>query len=165
MRYFEIINEGRDAPLYHGTGFSNAIEIIKHDEIKARTNHADRFGTVVTGVSLSRSQEISFDFGQVIFVIDQRKLAQNHKLVPIEYWWIPTRSPKSPTTRSKGRSSHTVTSGNEAEEFCIGSIKPLKRFLISILMKQKSLASLKQAQEVTDLNIDLLLNHPLFKMI
>jgi len=168
MRYFEIINEGRDAPLYHGTGFYNAIEMIKRDRIEARTSHfAPQLGMLrqmqIPGVSLSRSRTVAFEFGPAVLVLDQRKLVQTHKLVPIEYWWHPERSSDIPSKRSKGNTIEDQ--GTEAEEFCIGEIKPLTRFLISILMEQKSLRALKNQLSWTDVATEPLLKHPLLKII
>ena len=149
MRYFEIIesrlDEGRDAPLYHGAGLASAISILKENEIWASTqqhktamaalgvNHmADKTDTEF-GVSLSRDIRISRNFGEVVFELDQRKLAQRYKIIPFDYWTA--SNPKGQSVRAKG--PNAPGDRYEAEEFLIGSITPLNRYLIAIHLTQK----------------------------
>lgn len=108
--------EGADAPLFHGTTYENAVKIIQQDTIKARTGHrinkTDKNKTM--GVSLSRDWRVPGAFGNVIFEVDQRLLRQSHKIVPMNY-------------------SESIPRGwAEAEEFLIGPLTDLNRYLLTI---------------------------------
>lgn len=73
-----VLLEGRDAPLYHCTSLLNAIKILESGVIKG-----SRFSTG-GGVSLTRDKTYWVGASsQVQFVIDQRKLSQNVKIVPV----------------------------------------------------------------------------------
>lgn len=129
--------EGRDAPLYHGTSLGNALKIIKGNEIWGGTQHdLNRDDEPVFGVSLTRSKHLAQGFAGnngVVFELDQAKLVQNHKLVPIDYWAF--HNPKKKSLRGLG--PHVGGDRYEYEEFCVGSIEPLNRFLKAIHMTGK----------------------------
>lgn len=149
MRYLDIINEGRDAPLYHGTGIGAAILILQSNKIIARTEQDSRFlagyglksvklpqgfdDSPVQGVSLSRSKAFAETFGEIVFELDQRKLAQTNKIVPYDFWSAaaPKNDPSQRSQRGYGIRKY------EYEEFCVGPIDPLSRYLIAIYMTQK----------------------------
>lgn len=162
MRYYEIITEGRDAPLYHGTGSSNAISIIEQDAIRAKTDHDTAKltnygskGDYQSGVSLTRNKKMAEGFGEVVFEIDQRRLAQTNKLIPIDYW----AKPDKPSNRGRGHSGSIVSGTYEYEEFCVGEIKPLRRYLIAIHMTAHGCRRLKRDYDMKDIAV--LMKHPL----
>ena len=174
MRFREIITEGRDAALYHGASFLGAISILKADEILASSEH-DRSVLTVTsrptnkaderpihGVSLTRSKRVAFDFGAVVFAIDQRKLAQTHRLLPMDYWAADNPRAAKPTLRGPHQK---LGDRYEAEEFCIGPIKPLARFLTAIYMTTRGRSSLEHQYQKVPEQIAPLLNHPLLRMV
>lgn len=141
MKYSELF-ESRDAALYHGTSWVSAAHIVEGNAIEPRTKHyastlyASKLfhnpvkddTLVVDGVSLSRDYNIGRRFGNVVFVLDQRTLAFNHRIIPLDYW--------SSCNFSKRGAEGGLDSG-EAEEFVVGPIKPLDRYLIEIRIKRK----------------------------
>ena len=166
MKYLEIINEGRDAPLYHGCSFFAATSIIQHDEIWAGTQHSsdklymDGEDEEIFGVSLSRSKSLSANFGPVVFEIDQRRLAQTRKIVPLDYW--SASNPRKPSLR--GHNPHPGGDRYEFEEFCLGHIQPLSRYLLAIHMTP---SGVKQAERHYAGKMELIepiLQHPLLKI-
>ena len=129
MRYCEI-TEGRDAALYHGTSYHKAIRILASDKLEPNTNHIskDRPGSLIrdieSGISLTRNRRTAFDFGPVVFELDQRALSQRHRIVPVDYWGHSPET-KLSGTRRKDRNA-------EAEEFLIGELKPVSKYLVAI---------------------------------
>lgn len=100
MYYLEILDEAATAPLYHGTTFSNAMDIVKDGFFRAFSGFTIK-GQLFYGVSTSRSprfSHIDHDPNQkawekgtiegfnVIFVLDQNKIRQRHKIVPYDYF-------------------------------------------------------------------------------
>ncbi len=143
MKLYQLF-EGRDAPLYHSTGIGSAISIIKTDEIRAATEHFTHklhIGktmdeTSIKGVSLSRDirfcLKYSLSMMNVIFEINQTKLSQTNKLVPISYFDSGWQS-----SYKKDKTRRSINSFDyESEEFCINSIKPLSKYLISIIVSR-----------------------------
>lgn len=167
------LREGRDAPLYHGTHLAAALEILKNDTIEARSSHeTSRIAALggqpslgqtteaIQGVSLTRSrdQALHFEFGEIVFELDQRKLSQTHKLIPFDYWSAGHLNEPS------GRGHHLPhTDKNEAEEFCVGAIKPASRYITAIYMSRRRYGynTKHYPQEV----LRPLLDHPLLRII
>jgi len=171
MRYFEIINEGRDAPLYHGSGIGAAISILKGNEIWAATQHEEsRLNNLgnninsepVFGVSLSRNREMAFGFGDVVFMIDQTKLSQRYKIIPFDYWSAGIAHNRYIKTK-RSDSVNNLGDRYEYEEFCVGSITPLNRYLMAILMTQKKYSYIENNYSIKDTEI--LIKHPLLRII
>lgn len=136
MRYDEILTEGRDSPLYHGTGWNAALQIITSNEILPNSSHKPKKllmhgDELVQGISLTRNLNTAFDFGKIVFEIDQRKLSQTNKLVPLDYW----STQYNPSLRSR---SHQQGDKYEYEEFCVGAIKPFDKHLIAIWIQEKT---------------------------
>ena len=163
---FQEIFEGRDAPLYHGTGVANALSALKEDQLRAATYH-DKYRLEVqkddglinmkkgSGVSLTRNKKFAFEYSSgVVFEIDQRKLAQTNKIIPFAYWEAGSPRDKDITTRRS-------LGGYEFEEFCVGPIKPLSKYLIHILISYLQYNRLNQYISSTSA----LYNHPLLKVI
>lgn len=152
MRWHDIITEGRDAPLFHGTAPQTAELIIRHDGINANTEH-DMIEE--PGISLSREMRVSTRFGPVIFQLDQRKLAQRYKIVPWDYF-VNQIDYDEEMAVSRRQEEY-----NEAEEFLIGSITRLDRYLQAIWFDAKAHAfwSTQGAKQVP-----YLLDHPKLKV-
>lgn len=100
MRYLEIINEAATAPLYHGTTFSNAVDILTDGAFRAFTT-IGMDGKAYFGISTSRSPRMShidhdpaqkawekdtIEGFNVIFVIDQNKIRQKFKIIPFDFF-------------------------------------------------------------------------------
>lgn len=120
MRKFMNIalNEGRDAPLFHGTEINAACHIILDGKIDASQQYEHN----PEGVSLSRDYTTAFNFGTywersfpVVFVFDQQRLV---------------RAPLKILPRRDTYDSGTVAP-HEAEEMVLSDL-PLEPYLISI---------------------------------
>lgn len=133
MRFREIVGEAvRPNVLYHGTTIDDAVQVVETDRLNGKTPHkahrfggemrarrVDQFGEVM-GVSLTRSMWFAraWKSGEgVVLGLDGDLLARRHRLYKIDYY------------------------GNrrEAEEFVVGPIDNLSRYLVSITMSQETL--------------------------
>lgn len=115
----EVLTEGRDAYLFHGTDLLSAISIIRDNKIRAGQHYEHH----TPGVSLTRDYLIARDFGTywerqcpIVFVFDQQKLVQSRMKVQ------PYRDTSEPG----------VYRDREAEELIHGDIDNLSQYLISI---------------------------------
>lgn len=159
----DILYEGRDAPLYHATSYENANIIIDEDEIKAYTAHEkcrigftkNHISGIIKGVSLTRNFKfIIFSFRTVVFEIDQRRLSHTSKIIPFSYY--DSLKARDKTQSSRGNCGFD----NEFEEFCIGPIRPLTRYLTRIIVKEKFIDKLKDDPKAVNI-----INHPLLRVI
>jgi hypothetical protein len=142
----QFLEEGRDAPLYHGTDTHAAIQIIDADTLEGRTDNHSRLEplnswgekkkelvvnvnhfkpkkyTKFNGSSFSRDMRRSLHWrgGGLCFEVDQRKLSQRHKLVPINIFM------------AMGYNKHAKDE-ELAEEFVIGDIKNFRRYITRII--------------------------------
>jgi len=126
--YQEFLTEGRDAPLYHSTSPSNALSIIRQNEISATTTTGFK---EYVGVSLTRSIKTAFywrRFG-VVFEIDQRKLSQDKRIEPLNIMGV--------AKKYGGKVPDWVYSKYEElfEERVKGSINPLSKYLTKIIIE------------------------------
>lgn len=144
--FSQFITEGRDAPLYHGTDTGSAIDIIQSNEFKAHENLYDE-GT--PGVSFSRNMTIGNRFATnmgrfgIVFEVDQKKLAQNYKIKPFNYY-------SSNGTRQMD--SDVMGAYNEFEERVYSDIKNADRYITKVIVLSKPGVKIKG---------NLILNHPL----
>jgi hypothetical protein len=157
-----MLNEGRDAPLYHGTHFGAALQIISENRIDATVIHDIPLAVPLAtkgvykniysenGVSLSRLSILLA--GPVLFVIDQQKLSQTKKLYPIDYW-VSSGGSRRPKSNNK----------YEAEEFLVGPLYPLDKYLLAIETTKEAIENFKRNYKNTDLTP--LLEHPKFKIV
>lgn len=152
MRLFEMFNlsEGRDAPLFHGTSLFNADTALRENKLAARTEHFTREEKTLTGVSLSRNMAVSENFGTVIFVLDQKKIAARHKMIPTDYWGF---SPAITNMSSRRRGEFA-----EAEEFVVGDLANLDRYIISIKLVARYISPDQKSHYPT------LFGHPLLEV-
>ena len=144
MNFKHYLEEGRDAPLYHGTSRGKADLIIK-DNILRDYTHQMIGGKRIYGVSLTRN----FDFASVfrstmaVFELDQRKLAQRYKIQPYD-WYFRDGSP----------SEKRRTTKIEYEEFLAGTIMNLNKYITKIHIYENE-------SETDNQDMSELLNHPL----
>lgn len=120
--------EGRDAPLYHGTNFLMAAQIINQDSLRAGHDGHMLLGNpeIVDGVSLSRDIHTARRFGPVVFELDQRALAQRYRIEPVDYFSDDDEITEVPGQRRRDDRA-------EAEELVIApEISPLRRYLRAI---------------------------------
>ncbi|CAM6054470.1 unnamed protein product [Sphagnum tenellum] len=130
--------------LYHSTYIMTAAQILYKDEISAKTDHRINGKVSKPGVSLTRSFQFAAEWKPdgAIFAIDGDKLRAQSKLIPIDYY------------RNR----------RENEEFVIGAIKPLSRFLTKIIITPETAAFCQEHDD--DLieghkDFEDLLKHPL----
>ena len=132
MRMTDLIIEGRDAPLYHGVRFSHAVDQLENNRIEGRTSqrfwpdgrrlrddhpeYEDSFW--LKGVSLTRDINYAKQWADIVYVLDQRLLSQQYKIIPFNWGYA--------NTRSRG-----VDPKREREEFVVlGKIyKSLKQYI------------------------------------
>ena len=125
MRYREIarpaLTEALDHSqrlLFHGTLFRRGADILADDKLDALTTDTATVVSGGKGVSLSRSYDFALNYRlahrSMVFVLDARRL----RTQPVAYW------------SSKDRSDYGRA--DEMEEYHVGSIDPLSRYLISI---------------------------------
>ena len=93
-----ILVEAR-APLYHGTSLGNAVEIVRDGAFQALTAHIVN-GRSIRGLSTTRdprllhinkAEHVNKQPGKIIrpnvvFVLDQERIRQRYKVVPVDFW-------------------------------------------------------------------------------
>lgn len=163
LREWMQIVESRDAPLYHGCSVYAAIQMLRQDRIEARTRQLAeplrRLHEPTEGVSLTRDPAVAGRFGPVVLQLDQRRLAQRYRILPIDYWGL---SPEANMQNSRRQDRYS-----EAEEFVVGPIAPVSRVLQAILMTRDRLAHM-QRRHSAEWNRDegaILWQHPLLRII
>lgn len=67
----------KSAPLYHGTSWENAVNIIESNELRGNVSNE----TETYGVSFTRNKNSAYS--SVALIIDQEKLSYNYKIDPI----------------------------------------------------------------------------------
>ncbi len=170
----ELFEGVRPGLLYHGTGPDNAAAMIHSNTILGRTEHKstlyhtvddgqtvstrpgepgfrpkdiNKYGNV-DGVSMTRDPNFArrWTSGEgVVVVLSEVKLRQNYRLIPYNYYGNRT----------------------ESEEFVVGDIKNLSRYLVSILCSEKVALELEEEDEKWiegHKQYDLLLRHPLLRV-
>lgn len=153
----QLIAEGRDAPLYHGTGH-RTLEIIRLDLLKPETTHrptpsmvsASRLTPTASGISLTRSLRFAKAWSSgIVLVLDQTKLSKEFRILPINFYNITqqlaSRSKSTRQTPSNTGTTHTNdftvdVHGSESEEF-VQTDRPIKlsRFLTEIIVDNHKL--------------------------
>ena len=155
MRACEFVIEGRDSPLYHVIGEKKAATIFAHDSMPANWQHNIPGAGRVAGNSFSRNKMFNMfhnagEFGWVCrLVVDQAKLAQTHKIIPIAAATIynmgshnahmPPEHKKDINQYLKSYPGHKER-GNpkydkydqSSEEFVIGDIDQLHKYITRI---------------------------------
>lgn len=100
----DFITESRAAPLFHGfRNLAHARTALENDEMlgtttqrywpngvqikpEERAHDSDyRMSFWMKGISFSRSLRYSLSWGDVVFELDQSKLAQNYKIIPFNW--------------------------------------------------------------------------------
>lgn len=147
-----ILTEGRGGHLYHATRIEYAMSILRTNVVEDRTKQTlgakrgKRYeraqgangepiygydligGKEVSGVSLTRSYEFALDWkSDVIFVFDHRRLAQDYSIKPIDHIHSAGWDYYSPGAVNMRKEWY-----NQYEEFLIGPIRNVSRYLISI---------------------------------
>jgi hypothetical protein len=146
MRSYEFIIEGREGYLYHGMELDKAINVFKNDMIPAMWEHNIPGIGRIKGNSFTRNKLLRWGF--VKLTVDQQKLAQNNKIIPLDADYvhlqkfnksekpipwnakISDRNQISPHTWFKKTPEEFLQ-----EEFVIGDIKNLHIKLVQIELR------------------------------
>lgn len=173
MRLFELFEAVGPDALYHGTGVDQACSIIEDDLIKDKTSHESThlmavngfnrqiahgfrkkdldpeapYTHKVKGVSLTRDIRLARKwkgFG-VVFGFSRDRLKHNYRFLPYDYF----RNRK------------------ESEEFLVGPLKNMSRYLISIDISQQVLDSITDRDRTFSRRpiYQELINHPLLRVV
>ncbi len=144
MRLRDLL-ESRSAPLYHWMTRDKAEYCFKHDEMPGRWEHyLPVEGDDYSGNSLSRNKRLHL-YGDYRVTLDQAKLAARYKIIPVDGEYVfhgnPKRFPWRDATGVKRfsppgdhiRSRKNYYDADLAEEFVIGDIKQLHKYLIEVV--------------------------------
>lgn len=148
FNFKQYLIEGRDAPLYHGTTYEIATEILHDNFFGDYTTHfikdpvnpkkgqvkIDGVRKRIDGISLSRSFNFSKGHGlEIVFELDQRKLSQRYKIIPVNYLNNDDNIyDKYSRARLPERSKSKKYLANEYEEFVVGKVKPAENYITKI---------------------------------
>ncbi len=150
----QILNEGRDAPLYHGTAWRCLEKILTENKLKAVSQLPFKNG-IKNGVSVSRDYRTALQYSNessgCIFVLNQRKISQRQKIIPLKWTNLLKKY-------DEYEYRNIVMSGlenvNDKEEFILGDVKNLYSNIISVnfsdedlrypILNQKTLSGMKK---------------------
>lgn len=150
--------------LFHGTSPDSAGKILYSDTIRAMTTHGgyklSRNEQYVAGVSLTRSLQFAREYHSevraVVFALDARALRARTKIIPVDYF----------ANTKKNGDYYRVR--KESEEFAIGDIKPLSRYLKWIEMPKSLWQECFEQDEEYNPGQNILygdlLHHPLLRL-
>lgn len=138
------IMEARMAPLYHYMYADKALNVFKNDAMPARWEHEVPHQGRVKGNSLTRNKNPDM-FGNrpVRLIFDQGKLAQTNKIIPLDGERVfrftqssmdePDERPHNVRLAARNNFNDRVINQRSnyqlAEEFVVGDIIPLHRYL------------------------------------
>ena len=162
INFKQYLEEGRDAPLYHSTQVKNAAKILKNNSLKPLTtqefatkHNKEISNKTLKGVSLTRSLNFAHEYWDgIIFELDQSKLVHNHQIVPFNYF----ASGVEKTSKNPARfSDKKYRDMNEFEEFVVGEIKPLSRYITKVICTSRVFENLSN---FADDEVAIIINHP-----
>ena len=92
-----ILSEGASDILYHFTHIDYVSKILKSNTISMTSTLGSASDTKINNnrffyLSTTRSKSSGFNNGDAKLVLDGRKLKQNYKIVPVDYWGYPESS-------------------------------------------------------------------------
>lgn len=129
MRYHELVESSRSAPLFHFMDERKAFDVFANDAMPGRWKHRIPGMGEVMGNSFTRNKSFKFHARPVRLVMNQARLAQRYKMVPLDgelifrhtNQWAPRDGHRD---RMMNRKSQPL-----AEEFVVGDIQPLHVFI------------------------------------
>jgi len=139
MNLAEILNEGRDAPLYHGMTPAKARSVFTRDTLPASWTHNIPGLGKVQGNSFSRNKLLKY--GYVVITVNQTKLAQTYKIIPLDGEYVHSaRHDGVPSTLPYARDRNAINMFGDkklpaqllSEEFVVGDISNLHKYILSI---------------------------------
>lgn len=141
------VNEGRDAPLYHIMGEQKAQYVFTKDVMPARWTHNIPGVGKVSGNSFSRNKFLQQEQNMVVrLTVNQSLLARNHKIIPLNAELVHSFTQHNDFLNDYGMPPETLSQYKPEEpddrtkpdvdrfdeEFVVGDIKQLHRYIISI---------------------------------
>jgi len=139
MRYTEILNEGRDAPLYHWMDDEKVYKVLKNDALKPLFKHK-LIKQMGMGISMTRNKNYKHDWaGNTIcrLTFNQARLAHDHRIIPVDAHHIrltPKQFARDYDPSMTDRNSPYTKNDNSqmAEEYVLGEVKPLHKYVTEI---------------------------------
>lgn len=133
-----MLGESRRAALYHWMEGIKIENVLGSDMLQGRVIHPVPGMGDIKGVSLSRNKLFTFgDRGEVRLTMDQEKLATRFKLLPLDGEAAFRRHNElEPTVTDRGNTDREAW--KFAEEFLVGDIPELHRYVTHIFIKQRS---------------------------
>lgn len=135
-----VLSEGRDAPLFHNMNHDKAKLVFEEDCLPGNWKHEIENRTLY-GTSMTRNSRIALkadpQYGFICLEIDQAKLSQTHKIIPLDANAIFYNLIKEPeiSTRWNLQDRKLNNSGSQyQEEFVIGTIPNLHRYIKRIYL-------------------------------
>jgi hypothetical protein len=150
MRFSEIINEGRDADLYHNLDYRKIAPVLSNNSLPALWQHDIPGLGKIKGNSFTRNSLYGTEYQHggysVQLVFDQAKLAQRHRIIPVNAEMVHTLNRTNYSRRRSGLPDFTVkdmgkydmdrtkrqAAARMDEEFVVGDIKNLNNYLKEI---------------------------------
>ena len=142
IRYY--LEASRSAPLYHWMVTKKVVGCLANDEIVPLFRHE---GMNKHGISLSRNTR--FDFGSSFYgasdhfvrlTLDQDKLAREHKITPLDAEHaVRKRGYNREDDGYRPDRDKCLEDTLMAEEYLIGTIKPLHKYVTSVYLKLEDL--------------------------
>lgn len=148
MRAIEFLTEGRDAPLYHNLSSAKAASVFSNDSMPGLWQHDFPGMGRVSGNSFTRNR-LYRDGYPVQLVVDQAKLAQTHKIIPVNAELIHRMNMANSARRTYDKDPNLLTpqdmdssawdrskraQDQMSEEFVVGDIDNLHRYITKIVL-------------------------------
>ncbi len=130
------ITEGRDAPLYHHMRYEKAIAVFASDTMPGRWMHNVPGMKAFFGNSFTRNPRLAYP-ADVILTIDQRRLSQAHRIIPLDGEYVHSYTQKGYREFGSIKDRHDNRWGRGqthlmSEEFVVGDIENLHRYVTDI---------------------------------
>jgi hypothetical protein len=123
------VRAARSALLYHFTTPRGLEGILGSDRLLANTQHIIG-GKLAQGVSLTRDPRFDFEEGKPFRIaLDWTALKQRHRIIPV----------RAGETHDDHKADPASQYGNEAEEFVIGQVPHVSRYLRGLGVRAKDL--------------------------
>lgn len=131
MRFREL-TEARSAPLYHIMGYAKTMAVLPLDELEGRWEHDIPGLGRFTGTSMTRNKKLVLG-REVRLVFDQQRLQASNRIIPVDgelvFRHTSGYSPLPFSDREGNQYGKDIT---YSEEFVVGNVKPLHRYLVRI---------------------------------
>lgn len=132
MKFKEFLVERRMAPLYHWMDEKKAVSVFADDAFNRTWKHETAEGEL-DGISFSRNSNFTYGQKAVRLTFDQGALASRFKIMPLDAERAFHHSVDNPSWyKMKDRKMNSQHSTQYAEEFVIGKIKNLHKYITKI---------------------------------